>query len=195
MPPRQAQDPFTDAPLRPNNNAPLRAQQGMRPTASTASARPRQQRDLFAPALSRRPTSRSTPRVEDEVLADPDSEEEMAGQRQKHIRRIRQGSPEGKYSRLKPQQEEEPDIVNRQPDGSYLLDVSASNEAITQHMFAPELQAARDAAGRLRSSVRQKDDKADVERRYRRRRRRNGTCLLHVWCCFRQSRKQEARTR
>jgi len=149
MPPRQAQDPFTDAPLRPNGHPPLRAQQGVRPTASTASAQTRQQRDLFAPSLSRRPTSRSTPRIEDEVLADPDSEEELIGQRQKQLRRIRQGSPEHKHSRLKPQQEEEPDIVNRQSDGSYLLDVSASNEAITSHLFAPELQAARDAAGKL----------------------------------------------
>ena len=166
MPPRQAHDPFTDAPLRPNNNAPLRAQQGVRPTASTASARTRKQRDLFAPSLSRRPTSRSTPRVEDGVLADPDSEEELIGQRQRHMRRIRQGSPEGKHSRLKPPQEEEPDIVNRQSDGSYLLDVSASNEAITSHLFAPELQAARDAAGMRRAEVDYTQENAHIGRRY-----------------------------
>ncbi|KAK5119986.1 hypothetical protein LTR85_007062 [Meristemomyces frigidus] len=150
MPPRQPHDPFTDAPLRPRNIEPSirgqTSQQSFRSNASTASARTRQQRDLFAPSLSRRPTSRSTPRVEDEVLADHDSGEETAAQRQRQIRKIRQGSPEGKHSRVKPRQEEEPDIVNRQADGGYLLGISASNEILMSEQLSLELQADREAA-------------------------------------------------
>ncbi|KAK5134860.1 hypothetical protein LTR08_006092 [Meristemomyces frigidus] len=151
MPPRPAHDPFTEAPLRPTNGNPaLRAQtsqQTLRPSASAATARTRQQRDLFAPSLSRRPISRNTPHVEDGVLADPDSEEEMAGQRQRHMmRRVRQGSPEGKQSRPKPKQEEELDIVNRQANGSYLLGISASNEGVAPQQLSEEMQMEQEAA-------------------------------------------------
>lgn len=153
MPPRQQHDPFTDAPLRPTHaNPALRgqaSQQSLRSNTSTASSRTRQQRDLFAPSLGRRPTARSTPHIEDEVLADPDSEEEVAIHRQGRVRGMRQGSPEGKHSRLKPKQEEEQCIVNKQADGSYLLGVSASNEAIAPQLMAPELEAAREADGML----------------------------------------------
>lgn len=119
MPPSRSQhDPFTTT-----SNA---AGPSLRTNASAAPTRTRQQ--LFAPALSRRPTSRTAARAEDDVLPDSDSEQENVTahrQRQQH-RRIRHGSPEGRHPRLKPKQQpqahvEEPDIVNRQPDGTYLL--------------------------------------------------------------------------
>lgn len=119
MPPsRSHHDPFTTT-----SSA---AGSSLRTNASAASTRTRQR--LFAPALSRRPNSRTTPRAEDDVLPDSDSEQEnvtVQRQRQQH-RRIRHGSPEGRHSRLKTKQQpqpptEEPDIVKRQPDGSYLL--------------------------------------------------------------------------
>ena len=160
MPPtRQHHDPFTDAPLRPttsNSNAlnaqpSLRShtsQHSLRSNASTASNRPRQQRDnLFAPSLSRRPTSRATPRVEDEVLADSESEQDLAA-RQRQLRRIRHGSPEGKHSRLKAKQEEELDFVNRQPDGSYLLGVAGFGETVAvPQMSVPKSEEELDQAG------------------------------------------------
>ncbi|KAI6801815.1 hypothetical protein KC367_g8621 [Hortaea werneckii] len=135
----------------------------MRPTASTASTRTRHQQprdNLFAPNLSRRPTARSTPKVEDEVLADPESEAEAAAAAQRHrqTRRARQGSPEsriaGGKARVKteelPQKEDEAgvvgEIVNRREDGGYLLGVSAGNEALAQHLFAPELKAELEVA-------------------------------------------------
>ncbi|KAK4548508.1 hypothetical protein LTR36_009418 [Oleoguttula mirabilis] len=62
------------------------------------------------------------------------------------MRKIKQGSPESKHSRLRPKQEEEPDIVNRQADGSYLLGISASSEAIAPEQLALELLAERAAA-------------------------------------------------
>ncbi|KAI7466350.1 hypothetical protein KC357_g7380 [Hortaea werneckii] len=135
----------------------------MRPTASTAPTRTRHQQprdNLFAPNLSRRPTARSTPKVEDEVLADPESEAEAAAAAQRHrqTRRARQGSPEsriaGGKARVKteelPQKEDEAgvvgEIVNRREDGGYLLGVSAGNEALAQHLFAPELKAELEVA-------------------------------------------------
>ncbi|KAI7304100.1 hypothetical protein KC315_g15321 [Hortaea werneckii] len=135
----------------------------MRPTASTASTRTRHQQprdNLFAPNLSRGPTARSTPKVEDEVLADPESETEAAAAAQRHrqTRRARQGSPEsriaGGKARVKteelPQKEDEAgvvgEIVNRREDGGYLLGVSAGNEALAQHLFAPELKAELEVA-------------------------------------------------
>ena len=138
----------------------------MRPTASTASTRtrPQQPRDnLFAPNLSRRPTARSTPKLDDEVLADPESEAEAAAaaaQRQRQTRRARQGSPESRLASGKarvrteelPGVEEEEEvvgeIVNRREDGGYLLGVSAGNEALAQHLFAPELKAELEVAGK-----------------------------------------------
>ncbi|KAI6877909.1 hypothetical protein KC360_g8961 [Hortaea werneckii] len=135
----------------------------MRPTASTASTRTRHQQprdNLFAPNLSRRPTARSTPKLEDEVLADPESEAEAAAAAQRHrqTRRARQCSPEGRIAggkaRVKteelPQKEDEAvvmgEIVNRREDGGYLLGVSAGNEALAQHLFAPELKAELEVA-------------------------------------------------
>lgn len=61
--------------------------------------------------------------MEDEVLADPDSEEDR---QQQALRRVRQGSPEGKRS---PPVEEQ-DVVNRQADGGFLLGVSGFSEAL-----------------------------------------------------------------
>ncbi|GAB1739114.1 hypothetical protein NU219Hw_g3870t1 [Hortaea werneckii] len=133
----------------------------MRPTASTAPTRSRHQQprdNLFASNLSRRPTARSTPKVEDEVLADPESEAEAAAaalQRQRQTRRARQGSPESrlasgkarvKTEELPEEQEVAGDIVNRRDDGGYLLGVSAGNEALAQHLFAPELKAELEVA-------------------------------------------------
>lgn len=40
------------------------------------------------------------------------------------------------------------DIVNRREDGGYLLGVSAGNEALDQHLFAPELKAELEVAGK-----------------------------------------------
>ena len=157
-PPRQVHDPFTDAPLRPTTsnatNPSLRtqnSQQSLRSNASSASTRtrPPQQRDLFAPALSRKPTSRSTPRVEDEVLADSDSDREWAGQRHAQLRRARHGSPEGKNSRLKAKQDEEAEFVNRRPDGTYLLGVAGFGDAVAvPQMSAPKTDEEMSQAGR-----------------------------------------------
>ncbi|KAK3713904.1 hypothetical protein LTR37_008154 [Vermiconidia calcicola] len=145
MPPsRHPQDPFTDAPLRPTTsnatslapNGPLRnqsSQQSLRSNASAASTRTRQQREgLFATSQARRPANRATPHVEDEVLADSDSEQDLVTQRQKQqqLRRIRHGSPEGKLNRSKPKQDKELDFVNRQPDGSYLLGGGGFGETV-----------------------------------------------------------------
>lgn len=140
MPTRQQHDPFVDAPLRPTSlNPSLRVQ------ASQAPSRVRPQRDLFAPALLRRPTSRATPRVADEVLADPDSDEENAThqhlQQQRRLRRIRGASP------LRPRGDEDVEIVNRQPDGGYLLGGIEANESIAALIWAPEIQAAKAASG------------------------------------------------
>ena len=160
MPPsRQPHDPFTDAPLRPTtSNATslstqpsLRnqtSQNSLRSNASAASNRARQHQGLFAPSLSKRPTSRTTPRVEDEVLADSESEQDLAA-RQRQLRRIRHGSPEGKHSRLKAKQDEEQDFVNRQPDGSYLLGVASfGNETVAvPQMSIPQSEEELDQLG------------------------------------------------
>ncbi|KAK3116615.1 hypothetical protein LTR53_002849 [Teratosphaeriaceae sp. CCFEE 6253] len=146
MPPRQPLDPFTEGPARPNASSQvLRAQpsqQSLRSDTSAASSRARQPRDLFAPALSRRPTSRATPVVTDEILADPDSDEEQAAHRQRQMRKTRQVSPEGKQGRRRVRQSDELDIVNRKPNGEYLLDVS---EAWLPQANAPELVEEREA--------------------------------------------------
>ena len=131
MPPtRQQHDPFTDAPLRPTTGnatslAPsahnLRgqaSQHSLRSNASTASLRSRQQGALFAPSLSRRPTSRATPSFDDDVLADEEDEEVLAAAAQQHRRgglrqaRLKHGSPESKHARLqKSKQEAEVEFV------------------------------------------------------------------------------------
>ncbi len=134
--PHHPTDPFTTAPLQPttSNSTSLRtqsSQHSLRSNASTASTRPRPQNNLFAPALSRRPTSRATPRVDDEVLADSESETEQhpaASSRQRPLRRLRNGSPSisgaGKQRPQKVKQEDEVEFVNRRADGSFLLGVS-----------------------------------------------------------------------
>ncbi|KAK4570012.1 hypothetical protein LTR86_002982 [Recurvomyces mirabilis] len=169
MPPTRQppHDPFTDAPLRPTTGNPSfrsqTSQSSLRSNASNASARPRppqQTRDLFAPALSRRPTSRTTPRVEDDVLADPDSEEEIAvmqRQRQRQardgLRTVRQGSPEkggaqyhGRRGAAR-REEEDVDIVNRQADGNYMLDVSGMIDV--QAMGVPLNYPSAEIGGRV----------------------------------------------
>ena len=89
-----------------------------------------------------------TPRVEDEVLADSDSEQDLAA-RQRQLRRIRHGSPEGKHSRLKAKQDEEQDFVNRQPDGSYLLGVASFGESVAvPQMSIPKSEEELDQAGK-----------------------------------------------
>lgn len=124
------------------------SQHSLRSSVGAAPARSRQQLDLFAPSLSRRPTSRATPRVEDEVLADSDSEPELAAQRQRNPRRVRHGSPDGKHGRLKGKQEEEHEFVNRKADGSYLLGGTGFSEAVTvPNMSAPTTEEEIEQAG------------------------------------------------
>lgn len=154
---RQPHDPFTDAPLRPttsNANTQLRSQtsqHSLRSNTSNTSGRPRQQRDLFAPSLSRRGT---TPRFEDEVLADSDSEQDLTAQRQKQTRRIRHGSPDVKYGRVKGKQDEEQDFVNRKPDGSYLLGVAGFGETVAvPQMSLPKTEEEREQDGKGRRTT------------------------------------------
>ena len=155
MPPtsRPAHDPFTDAPLRPtssnavaattSNHAPRHplSHPNARTQASAAASRSRTQRELFAPPLSRRPLSRTTAQVEDEVLADSESELDIAtAPRQRHVRRGRRGSPEAKHTRPKQRQAEELDIVNRQADGNYLIGATVSSEVTTVPSLNRELE-------------------------------------------------------
>ena len=158
MPSRQPHDPFTDAPLRPTTsnatslaaNPPLRSQtsqHSLRSNASTTSARTRQPRDLFAPSLSRRGT---TPRFEDGVLADSDSEQDLASQRHKQTRRIRHGSPDAKHGRGRSRQDEEVDFVNRKPDGSFLLGLAGFGDTATAvpQMTLPKTEEEREQEGK-----------------------------------------------
>lgn len=117
------------------------SQTGLRSNASAASARSRQQGGLFASTLSRRPTSRTTPRVEDEVLADSDEENDTMG----HGIGSRQ-----RHTRSRPRQQEEREIVNRQPDGSYLLGGPAFgiSSAPSTNMFGPQQQITEQDKGR-----------------------------------------------
>lgn len=157
MPPSRQPDPFTDAPPRATtSNAPsltanpsLRTQtseHSLRSNASNASTRTRPQRDLFAPSLSRRGT---TPRYEDEVLADSDSEQDLTAQRHKQTRRIRHGSPDAKYGRAKGKQDEQQEsFVNRQPDGSYLLGVaSLGDTVVVPQMSLPRTEFEKEEDG------------------------------------------------
>lgn len=140
MPPSRSQhDPFTTT-----SNA---AGPSLRTNASAAPTRTRQQ--LFAPSLSRRPTGRATPRVDDDVLPDSDSEQEnvTAPRQRQPVRRIRHASPEGRHGRLKhkqpPQvQAEELDIVNRQPDGTYLLGNSTMGVLAVPTVFGHDVAEA-----------------------------------------------------
>lgn len=198
MPPtRQSHDPFIDAPLRPTTSnatslatsSTLRSQtsqQSLRSTASGASTRTAQPRGFLAPSHSRRPASRATPRVEDEVLADSDSEQDLAGL-QRQLRRIRHGSPEGKHSRLKAKQDEEQDFVNRQPDGSYLLGVAGFGETVAvPQMNIPKTEDELDQAG-MKMSLSMVLLKAELTlRRSGRSLRSRRTPVLCFWCVFKQ---------
>ena len=79
------------------------------------------------------------------MLADPESEEEVAAQRLRHGKR---GSPEAKHIRLRSRQEEELqqyDIVHRQPDGNYLLGEShgATPSVLTMELQVEEEQKSK----------------------------------------------------
>ena len=121
------------------------SQQSLRSNASAASPRTRQQRDYLAPTNPRYPTSRT---IDDDVLADAESEQELVTRRPRpQFRKIRNGSPaEGKHSRLKSrQQSEEQDIVNRRPDGSYFLEGTAAPGApLTSSVYASGQQSDHD---------------------------------------------------
>jgi len=165
MPPTRqthaANDPFTDAPLRHPTVAPpnLRAaasaasHHALRSNASTASSRSRQQQtNLFAPSLSRKPTSRrATPAFEEDVLAD-EVEEEAAEEldaalqrRQVRQARARHASPESKLARaqqkarLEREREEESEFVIRKSDGSFLREVEGLEGCLGLHLQAEEM--------------------------------------------------------
>lgn len=160
MPSRHPHDPFTDSALRTTTlNPSIRAQtssQSLRSNASTASARTRQPgTELFAPSLSRRPTSRTTPRFEDDVLADPDSDDQAPPlqPRLRHAtRRTRHVSPE-KLNRSRVRLEDEAEMVNRQADGSFLLDGNLMNDCYAQHMADPLLVEAKNDEGKRELSL------------------------------------------
>lgn len=165
MPTRQPHtsgDPFTDAPLRHPTIAPpnLRAaavaptNHSLRSNASTASSRSRQQQtNLFAPSLSRRPTSRrATPSFEEDVLADEveDEAEELGAalqqqRRQVRYARARHASPESKLARaqqkarLEREREEEADFVIRKSDGNFLREVDGLEACLSAHLQAEEM--------------------------------------------------------
>jgi hypothetical protein len=155
-------DPFTDAPLRhptiapPNLRAAAAAQShhALRSNASTASSRSRQQQtNLFAPSLSRKPTSRrATPSFEEDVLADEveeDAEELGAAlqQQRRQLRhaRARHGSPEGKLvraqqkARLEREREEEAEFVIRKSDGGFLREIEGLEGCLNAHLQAEEM--------------------------------------------------------
>ena len=144
MPPRNQHDPFTDAPLRPTtSNATtlstqpsLRSQtsqHSLRSNASTASSRQRQQRDLFAPALSRRPTSRATPRIESDGVADVYADADSEGDLTADLRRLNLKSKGDEDGGM--------DFVNRRPDGSFLLGVSGFGETVAVPQVLPPKSA------------------------------------------------------
>ena len=166
MPTRQTHthsDPFTDAPLRqptiapPNLRAAAAAQShhALRSNASTASSRSRQQQtNLFAPSLSRKPTSRrATPSFEEDVLADEvkeDAEELGAALQQQQRRqlrhaRARHASPEGKLvraqqkARLEREREEEAEFVIRKSDGGFLREMEGLEGCLNAHLQAEEM--------------------------------------------------------
>lgn len=177
MPPTRqthtSNDPFTNAPLRHPTIAPpnLRAaaaaaaaadaapQHSLRSNASTASSRSRQQQtSLFAPSLSRRPTSRrETPSFEEDVLADEVEEDadelgaalqqqqQQQQRRQVRYARARHASPESKLARaqqkarLEREREEEADFVIRKSDGSYLREVDGLEACLSAHLQAEDM--------------------------------------------------------
>ncbi|KAF2208682.1 hypothetical protein CERZMDRAFT_87493 [Cercospora zeae-maydis SCOH1-5] len=148
-------DPFTTSSTTASSLRSHHPQTNLRShnASSAATARTRQPAaNLFAPSLLRRPTSRTTPRVEEDVvLPDSDSEADISLlvqtrqpqlQQLQQTRRTRHGSPDtGRHGRLRPrQQAEEQDLVNRQPDGSYLLGACTLGIAAPKTMFAPAQQ-------------------------------------------------------
>lgn len=170
MPPTRqthtSNDPFTDAPLRHPTIAPpnLRAaaaaaaapsHHALRSNASTASSRSRQQQtNLFAPSLSRKPTSRrATPSFEEDVLADEveeDADELGAALQQQQRRqlrhaRARHASPEGKLvraqqkARLEREREEEAEFVIRKSDGGFLREIDGLEGCLSAHLQAEEM--------------------------------------------------------
>lgn len=166
---RTQHDPFTDAPLRPttanatslappaHNLRGQASQHSLRSNASTASSRSRQQGNLFAPSLSRRPTSRATPSFDDDVLADEEDEEELAAAQQQQRRgglrhaRLKHGSPESKHARLqKAKQEAEVEFVVRRSDGGYLNEIAEMDAVLAQHAMAPEMRDEAEIKGELR---------------------------------------------
>jgi hypothetical protein len=74
--------------------------------------------------------------VEDEVLADPDTEQDFTVQhRQHHSRRTGNGSPEGRHVKHKTKQDNEMEFVNRRPDGSFILPIG--DEGMTMPQMPP----------------------------------------------------------
>lgn len=140
MPPARhnPHDPFTTSSTASGTGLRTQAsQQSLRSTASAAStsaSRTReQQRDqLFAPSLSRRPTSHT--RVEDKVLADSSSEQELRSRRPRAQHKSRQ------------QQAEEQDIVKRDAQGNYLLGGSDLGMGGTVPAVKPLVQEDEDEA-------------------------------------------------
>lgn len=138
MPPSRSQhDPFTTTSTSAPNLRHQASHPSLRSTASAAPSRStttRQQRDFLAPIARRGPTGRNTPRFEaDVVLADTDSASDTSRppQQQRPLRRtnIRGSGGSRSPARLmkgthRAAQEQE-EIVNRGPNGSYFLDGGA----------------------------------------------------------------------
>lgn len=118
------------------------SQQSLRSNTSTTSGRhatrrlrpPRSAENLFASTLSRRPTGRATPRIEDEVLADPSAPEDGLPHER---RRVRHGSP------VKSKQDDPlgGEIVNRRENGSYFLESSGDRPSVLPAVTAGTQQA------------------------------------------------------
>ncbi|QIW98780.1 hypothetical protein AMS68_004298 [Peltaster fructicola] len=153
-------DPFVDGALRPTtSNAtslrsshprPQASQTSLRSGAgSAASTRTRQTREHFAPSLSRRAPSRALRRVEDDVLADSDSERDnVKAPSNTRLRRVRRLSPDTR-TKPKPKQEEEISIVHRQPDGNFIREIPGEAEALKRHLMAQELLDEEQIKGEL----------------------------------------------
>ncbi|KAF2720520.1 hypothetical protein K431DRAFT_313203 [Polychaeton citri CBS 116435] len=152
---RQQHDPFNDHHLRPTLH-PQGSQHSLRSNASTTSSRSRQQRDqLLAPSLSRRPTSRNTPNLEDEVFADSESEPESAAvRRQRRLKSVRAGRPgsleeRGKQRQARTARKEAEgaagangsagEFVKRQPDGGFVKVIPGFEAAVKAQLEAHEI--------------------------------------------------------
>jgi len=89
------------------------------------------------------------------VLADPESEEDpaaaaAASQRPRQAQVVKKGSPEAKHGRLRPRQVgDEQDVVNRQPDGSYLLGLLGDGQGRVPSVMTLELRAEEEQKSRL----------------------------------------------